>query len=56
MDKQGLMELLKHYNLDHGEAEVWPNIRTGPSPSSLMVFITPMSLSRESHLTLNQKP
>ena len=29
MDKQALMELLKHYNLDHGEAEVWAEHQDG---------------------------
>lgn len=29
MDKQELMELLKHYNLDHGEAEIWAEHEDG---------------------------
>lgn len=29
MDKQGLMELLKQYNLDHGESEVWVEHQDG---------------------------
>ena len=29
MDKQELMELLKRYNLDHGEAEVWAEHQDG---------------------------
>ena len=29
MDKQELMELLKRYNLDHGEAEVWVEHQDG---------------------------
>ena len=29
MNKQGLMELLKHYNLDHGEAEIWAEHQDG---------------------------
>ena len=29
MNKQGLMELLKHYNLDHGKAEIWAEHQDG---------------------------